>query len=626
MKHTKQIITAAGASAFAAALLAVPAGAEHISTGYYYSRLDDTEKNFYAALDRMCGKFLTDGEDAYSYEAGGYHIFPYMIKYYDEKTGMLISDERAGEIYQAFFYEHPEYFYLAKNYVTCKEYSRETSSFIYYIAPKVIDRFANGKERIAAKREIDRITSLWLEDIDSEKTPLDKERRICEILCENSSYKSEKGDIGAYDRSMASAVLDGETVCSGYTQAMTYLCERAGIECFAAEGSSHVWNFVRLYGNWYETDVTWMDERGGSDCFNRSHESLLACEGAAARGTHEYSGFEIPFGLPPTLYDEVIGPDYAITAESTEGGSFSLSGVTAGYNDTVRITAHPQTGCEPDEITVHAADGSIVAVNGTEFLMPPCDASVSVTFRPSVYSITAHAAENGYYSVSADSAVYADTVTVETFPDKGCTDSDIIVRTASGADIPVSGGSFIMPADSVDINVSFDRHMYKAEAVPSGHGRFSLSAYSAGYNDIISVYAPAYAAEYGYLPCGIAVNGVNIGTDIGYFTMPDEDISVEVRYERAFITDPAAEPLFRIEKGYTGNMDIILSAQLARCGETVKVSAVSYGNSGDFVLMAEDMNGGSTEIKNGCFVMPAGNVTVYAVFEDMNGGTLEGDN
>ncbi|MBQ4226135.1 MAG: hypothetical protein II664_07465, partial [Oscillospiraceae bacterium] len=120
MKHTKQIITAAGASAFAAALLAVPAGAEHISTGYYYSRLDDTEKSFYAALDRMCGKFLTDGEDAYSYEAGGYHIFPYMIKYYDEKTGMLISDKRAGEIYQAFFYEHPEYFYLAKNYVTCK--------------------------------------------------------------------------------------------------------------------------------------------------------------------------------------------------------------------------------------------------------------------------------------------------------------------------------------------------------------------------------------------------------------------------------------------------------------------------------------------------------------------------
>lgn len=72
-----------------------------------------------------------------------------------------------------------------------------------------------------------------------------------------------------YDRnaqnrdSMYGVLVEGRATCTGYAKTFQYLCNRAGIEntCVFGEagGEGHMWNLVKLDGEWYEVDVTWDD-------------------------------------------------------------------------------------------------------------------------------------------------------------------------------------------------------------------------------------------------------------------------------------------------------------------------------------------------------------------------------
>lgn len=64
------------------------------------------------------------------------------------------------------------------------------------------------------------------------------------------------------------ALVRGEAVCDGYSYAMKYLLNGLGIDCVVGAGfvvsdsgqqEGHMWNYVKLYGNWYGVDVTWND-------------------------------------------------------------------------------------------------------------------------------------------------------------------------------------------------------------------------------------------------------------------------------------------------------------------------------------------------------------------------------
>lgn len=63
-----------------------------------------------------------------------------------------------------------------------------------------------------------------------------------------------------YADSVYGALADGRAHCEGYAKAFSYLCGRAGIENAIVTGkttSDHMWNMVKLEGNWYHIDVTW---------------------------------------------------------------------------------------------------------------------------------------------------------------------------------------------------------------------------------------------------------------------------------------------------------------------------------------------------------------------------------
>lgn len=61
-------------------------------------------------------------------------------------------------------------------------------------------------------------------------------------------------------RDIYGALVDKSTVCGGYARAFSYLCSKVGIESMTTLGdfneTPHMWNIVKIDGNWYHVDVT----------------------------------------------------------------------------------------------------------------------------------------------------------------------------------------------------------------------------------------------------------------------------------------------------------------------------------------------------------------------------------
>ncbi len=56
-------------------------------------------------------------------------------------------------------------------------------------------------------------------------------------------------------------LINGSTVCNGYTVLYRDILNRAGVKCISVSSTSmeHTWNLVQLDGQWYHADLTWDD-------------------------------------------------------------------------------------------------------------------------------------------------------------------------------------------------------------------------------------------------------------------------------------------------------------------------------------------------------------------------------
>ncbi len=79
-------------------------------------------------------------------------------------------------------------------------------------------------------------------------------------------------------RSAYGALIEGETVCTGYAKAYKAICDRMGLECIMVNGKQddvgHAWNMVMLDGAPYYVDCTYGDTGGGSDYCLFTQEEL----------------------------------------------------------------------------------------------------------------------------------------------------------------------------------------------------------------------------------------------------------------------------------------------------------------------------------------------------------------
>ena len=112
-------------------------------------------------------------------------------------------------------------------------------------------------------------------------TDYENELAIHDYLVENIEYV-DNGDnsFNAY-----SALINGQAVCSGYTECFKTLLDMLGINNYTisgiAGGQSHIWNVVELDGEWYQVDVTWDDPVNSSSDYIQHYYFNITAEDMA---------------------------------------------------------------------------------------------------------------------------------------------------------------------------------------------------------------------------------------------------------------------------------------------------------------------------------------------------------
>lgn len=129
------------------------------------------------------------------------------------------------------------------------------------------------------------------------KTEYEMVLAVNRFLCDKVTYKQSGKPV---THTPYGALIEGEAVCDGYATAAMLILRELGIECDFVIGWGspmhtknptddrlHAWNLVRINNRWYQLDVTWNDEVGGSYQYFLVADSYMAA-------THKWDPSKYP--------------------------------------------------------------------------------------------------------------------------------------------------------------------------------------------------------------------------------------------------------------------------------------------------------------------------------------------
>lgn len=113
---------------------------------------------------------------------------------------------------------------------------------------------------------------------DKKLSDVEKINLLHDYIINNTKYDSERSDknIVKYKSDIAIGPLfDGYALCGGYSDLMSIFLEDLNINNYKVSTDKHVWNVVKINGNWLHIDLTWDDPItiDGSDIID--HKFLL---------------------------------------------------------------------------------------------------------------------------------------------------------------------------------------------------------------------------------------------------------------------------------------------------------------------------------------------------------------
>ena len=94
----------------------------------------------------------------------------------------------------------------------------------------------------------------------------DKVLKVHDTLANILEYETTISGVNIHN--IYGALKEKKCVCEGYAKALKYILDSMNIPCILVSGiatntngttESHMWNYVKLDGNWYGVDVTWDD-------------------------------------------------------------------------------------------------------------------------------------------------------------------------------------------------------------------------------------------------------------------------------------------------------------------------------------------------------------------------------
>ncbi len=167
----------------------------------------------------------------------------------------VASEEVFDKVFQCVMNDHPEIFYV-DGYTFIRYTRGEQLTGNAFSGSYIYDRDEIGKRNEQIEEQAESILDQMPQGMDD----YEKVKYIYEYLVANTEYVRGAED----NQNICSVFLGGESVCQGYAKAAQYLFRESGIySVFVSgrveSGEDHVWNLVRIDGEYYHVDITWGD-------------------------------------------------------------------------------------------------------------------------------------------------------------------------------------------------------------------------------------------------------------------------------------------------------------------------------------------------------------------------------
>lgn len=204
-----------------------------------------------------------------------------------------LSSDDLTEILQNIINSSPELFYMESRWGWIDE---NDDSRVDTVKPYYNDTADNiAFKKIEYENEMNKI----LAGIDSEWSDLEKVVYVHDYLVQNYEYDTSYSIYDAYN-----FLTKGKGVCQSYTLVFCGIMQELGIDVSYAssDGMNHIWNVVKVNGNWYHVDNTWDDpvtDRLGL----AAHENLLLSDTAIQQTSSPHYGWETSYTCTSTVYD-----------------------------------------------------------------------------------------------------------------------------------------------------------------------------------------------------------------------------------------------------------------------------------------------------------------------------------
>ena len=281
---------------------------------YYYNQLDNYSKIIYNELEANI-----DNLKKQNYTIEFSNKFENLLK---EASGEYKLNKAFQSALDAFFYDHPELFYIDITKLTLnttcttigpiekystKLYPRDNKNYL-------LDYFNSENNVEDAINKVEKVKNNFVREFkncDDYTKILQVHNALAKTLEYDSSLKKDN------IHNIYGALINKEVVCEGYAKALKYLLNALDIECILVCGTaknssghteSHMWNYVKLNNNWYGVDVTWDDPIiiGGSGKTNNVRQEYFLRGHRTFVRTHFPSGKLSDTGITfklPTLSD-----------------------------------------------------------------------------------------------------------------------------------------------------------------------------------------------------------------------------------------------------------------------------------------------------------------------------------
>ena len=239
----------------------------------YVKRTDDFTPNNYQDLLNIYYTVLNSGEEEFSF---------YCTDEYSEcinDVDSLANNQKVLSTINNFVHPFNSFRHLETSY---DDYGKVTL--------KIEHIYSNNDIKLinAKVKEIEK--EIWNSSMSNE----DKIKEAHNYIINNSKYDKDRSDnnIVKYKSDTAyGSLLEGYSLCGGYTDAMELFLEDMGIKSYKISSENHVWNAVNLNNAWYHLDLTWDDPitTDGSDILEYNFFLITTSELSELEGEqHNY--------------------------------------------------------------------------------------------------------------------------------------------------------------------------------------------------------------------------------------------------------------------------------------------------------------------------------------------------